>query len=457
MIHFSLTQSEGKPFIGMIAHLRRYLENIHINEDIEYKIFTFNSNRNKNNRDSKVSRIGEYIYGKTALDIASMRELAILLNNHYNNKPLLEGIDMPDTHRQMANDIIKYYTENAARLDIVMFSVFEPLLFHNLLAALVIKRINPIAKTVFGGVHIQTSKNLPEFLCRIEEVDHVIVGDLSAGTEDLLNDKVGKSIYYTLDKDLDLLHPAIYYPEDIELIKRYSTHELPGTWINGVRGCPNRCSFCLTSAVKFRVASVEAVAESIKDIHKICPPELKIHLSDNTCNYSKQRIHDLTDIVIANNNKMQIQAFMVFDNLDKDIIRKLKAAKFEHLLLGYNGQINLLKDLTFNEIHAILFNVFCEPKETIEAFNSAIKEVIKVQQETKWTYMMLYTYDHLAGSIDFDRMEHTYWEPQLFLEKNDEMNEIVTRTPRHYHRDLYSQAEYDRRRAKVLELMKFYL
>lgn len=455
MIHFCLIQSLGKPSIGAIAHLRRYLKNINLSTKIDYKIFTFNSNRSKDNLDSKISRVGEYTYGKTAIDICSMEEICTLLNNAYRGIDLLDGIELPVSQKATAYELIDYYTKNSNKLDTVMFSIFEPLLFLSLLTAIVIKKANPNVKIVFGGMHIQASENTTNLLSLIDYVDHVVVGDLAKGVEDYLNNNIKTLVHKSEDTELDLLHPAIYYKDEVESLAMASSHEVPGVWINGVKGCPNKCEYCVTNSVKFKKASVEAVVDSMKAIESLGVDNIVIHLNDNTTNYSKQRIHDLTDRMISKKMSVSTHSFMVLKHIDDEIANKLREARIKSLLMGYDGQIDKVRMLIGKNIHCLLFSIFCTPNETMSDFYKQISNATQILF-VDHASMLMYTYDHFAGNKYFQQntnLIHEMWPKQPFIEKVDEMNKIVCNTPRYYYRKTFDNNEYTRRRAEVLKVM----
>jgi anaerobic magnesium-protoporphyrin IX monomethyl ester cyclase len=125
-----------------------------------------------------------------------------------------------------------------------------------------IREIQPDAKIILGGPHLNTSEYVAQSLWHGWE--YLVVGDGEIPLKNILQREVFERVIYGVSiGDLDSLPFPAYHKIDMS---KYNFPLRDGLkCINMItsRGCPFKCNFCTTSNKKFRKRSVENVIQEV--------------------------------------------------------------------------------------------------------------------------------------------------------------------------------------------------
>lgn len=190
-------------------------------------------------------------------------------------------------------------------------------------------------------------------------------------------------------KDLSKLNPPYFFKEDLPYMK----HKI--AYIESSRGCPYKCSYCLSSLEKsVRFFRVEDVQKAI--LYLMDHGAKTVKFLDRTFNANKQTLAILDFIIQHHNNQTVFQFEITGDVLDPTIIDYLnKHAKngmfrFEIGIQSTNEETNLLvdrfqnKEKLFSNIKRIQAKNIIDlhldliaglPKEDLTSFKKTFDEV----------------------------------------------------------------------------------
>jgi len=297
---------------------------------------------------------------------------------------------------KIVDNILKYEP------DVVAFSAY----IWNI--GLIIKIIDKIAfypsKVVVGGPEVSYEST---FFINNYPIDYIIRGEGEISFNQLLHAlntnsdistitnltylEEGKIIQTKTEEidDLDSLNLPYYFEED--------KSDIPNriSYIESSRGCPYKCSYCLSSLEnKVRFFNIDKVKESIK--YLMDNGSRVIKFLDRTFNANKNTL-DLMQFIIDNNNNQTVFQFEITgDILDPSIIEYLNnnapkgLFRFEIGIQSINYETNYLVDRfqdnekLFNNIKMIqdgnvidlhLDLIAGLPKEDIESFKNTFDQV----------------------------------------------------------------------------------
>ncbi|AIO18439.1 coproporphyrinogen III oxidase [Candidatus Izimaplasma bacterium HR1] len=214
------------------------------------------------------------------------------------------------------------------------------------------------AKLVLGGPEVSYD---PTYFLTNTKADFVIKGEGEIAFEELLKAITSNKDYKNISSlsykdngniinnpikeitDLSVIKLPYYIKEDIEHIPNKISY------IESSRGCPYKCSYCLSSLEKtVRFFNTDEVKKAI--LYLMEKGSKTIKFLDRTFNANKNTL-DLLDYIIENNNHKTVFQFEITgDVLDPKIIEHLnkKAPKglfrFEIGIQSINEQTNLLVD-----------------------------------------------------------------------------------------------------------------
>lgn len=131
-----------------------------------------------------------------------------------------------------------------------------------------IKQMEPKAKTMLGGAHLNAEQCQKE--CLLDDWDFLVVGEGEQAVLDILSGQIkDRLIQGTLFTDLNVLPLLNYSKLDI---RKYNFPLQEGLHCINVmtsRGCPYRCAFCSTAGTKLRQFSAEKVCADLKHLNTI--------------------------------------------------------------------------------------------------------------------------------------------------------------------------------------------
>lgn len=174
------------------------------------------------------------------------------------------------------------------RADVYCISALTVSANRALLLAHEIKRVNPKARVIVGGIHASLAPE--EF---VDAADHVVLGEAESIIVDLIEGQFAdKIVSGSPVTDMDAL-PLVNY----SLLEEYtSMHIIP---IMTSRGCPFDCRFCAVTKVfgrKFRMMSPGRVIEEIRHALGFFGRRFVFFYDDNFA-ADRGRIRELCDLI----------------------------------------------------------------------------------------------------------------------------------------------------------------
>lgn len=245
-----------------------------------------------------------------------------------------------------------------------------------------VKKIVPDSFIILGGAHITA---LPEQT--LEEFKTIDAGIIAEGDITFVQAvqclQAGKSL-----REID----GIVYRENGNIVHNKKTKWISNLdeigypdWnlfpkvkeypINIGRGCPIPCIFCMrASGNKSRFRSAESVIEELAVLKDRFQPEMVHFFSDDFC-ADKELTDSILDWMIKENSNFKWRAGMRVSRIDRDILKKMKAAGCEHIEIGVeSGNKEVLKSI----------------KKGISL--EKVQEVVRMAKEVKldcWCYFIL--------------------------------------------------------------------
>ena len=262
-------------------------------------------------------------------------------------------------------------------------------------------------KIIIGGPEVSYDS---KYFLTEHNVDFIIRGEGEIAFNKLLHafdlntdfDSVPNLMYF---KDGNLINKGITEILDLDALKQpYFLEDdiihIPNkiSYIESSRGCPYKCSYCLSSLEKkVRFFSIENVKKTI--LYLMAYGSKTIKFLDRTFNANKNTL-DLLSFIIENNNYKTVFQFEITgDILDQKIIDHLNEFapkglfRFEIGIQSINTETNLLVDRfqnterLFNNIRLIqkgnIIDLHLDliaglPKEDLNSFKITFDEVFKL-------------------------------------------------------------------------------
>ena len=203
-----------------------------------------------------------------------------------------------------------------------------------------IKEINPALKIVLGGYH--ATARVEETFNEMKEVDYIISGEGEIPMLNLIRAKFdSKGISYRKYQELKMNIEQEYLDE--EIIPNPDYQMLPDDLdsynynIQTVRGCPNKCFFCVNSYFwkKVRFRPIEKVKEELKFLQEHLESGKFIHFSDNIFTLDKKRSIKICKFVIDEKIDFQFSCDSMAQYLDEELIKIMAKAGFKRICLGF--------------------------------------------------------------------------------------------------------------------------
>ena len=240
--------------------------------------------------------------------------------------------------------------------DVLGFSVY---IWNVSIITKIIKKLNlPNTKIILGGPEVSYDSSY--FLTKYN-VDYIIRGEGEIAFNDLLhalesNDSISNITNLMYLKDGKIINKGITEISDLDALKQpYFLEDdikhIPNkvSYIESSRGCPYKCSYCLSSLEKkVRFFNIEDVKKTIMYLMKHGSKTIKF--LDRTFNANKNTLDLLSFIIENNNHKTVFQFEITGDILDQDIIHHLNKYappglfRFEIGIQSINYETNFLVD-----------------------------------------------------------------------------------------------------------------
>lgn len=304
-----------------------------------------------------------------------------------------------DSIKQIINEL------EQVKPDVIGFSVY---IWNVTVITEILKQLSlKDTKIILGGPEV--SYESAYFLTKYN-VDFIIRGEGEIVYNLLLHSLESNSDYSNINnlmylKDNKLVDNGISEIPDLTILKQpYFLDDdiihIPNkvSYIESSRGCPYKCSYCLSSLEKkVRFFNIEAVEETILYLMKHGSKTIKF--LDRTFNANKNTLNLLSFIIENNNNKTVFQFEITGDILDQEIIHHLNKYappglfRFEIGIQSINYETNFLVDRfqntekLFENIRLIqegniiglhLDLIAGLPKEDLISFRKTFDEVFKL-------------------------------------------------------------------------------
>jgi anaerobic magnesium-protoporphyrin IX monomethyl ester cyclase len=280
-----------------------------------------------------------------------------------------------------------------------------------------IKKTAPLAKIVVGGPHASTLRE--EVLKECNTIDYAVV---LAGEEvivELCRDKALadiKGLIYREGENI-LFNGTRPLPENLDTYSfpRYKKFELKKYWftkyvpmlIVSSRGCPYRCTFCISrpsGGYEFHARRASNVVDEIQYWHN--QGRFVFDFVDDNFTLDKERVYLICDEIKKRSlDKLQYRLTngIRADNVDREILERMKKVGFRSLAFGVeSGSDKILKSI--------------KKGETISQINEAVRDACDLGYDVGLYFLVgspYETWDDLNASFDF-ALKYPIYEAVFF-------------------------------------------
>ena len=228
-----------------------------------------------------------------------------------------------------------------------------------------IKNIAPDATVVLGGIHATT---IPEECLSHKSVDVVVRGEgeitFSKLIENIINEQDYRHINgisfckndeFIHNQDMPLINDLNTLPDFPYFLFESDIDKYPGFYsIQTSRGCPYGCTFCSQRSITGRSYRYVSPERALRDIEILIDKygATVIRLMDDNIAANKKHLMRLLNAIIEKglNKKVSFEAPMRGDNINENVLDKLKEANFSFLTYGLETTSeNLMKEIDKGE------------------------------------------------------------------------------------------------------------
>lgn len=211
------------------------------------------------------------------------------------------------------------------------------------------KQADPDVVTMIGGIHASI---LPDEGLATGVIDFVVRGEGELTTTELMEALTGDRDFSKIDglsyrNGLMAAHnPPRELIKDLNILPPFAYHFFKDTWqhysgffsIQSSRGCPHACIFCSQRSLtgkRYRTVNQERVLNDIGMLIEQYGATTIRFLDDNIA-ANKKHIMALLDAIIARgyHKKTSFEAPMRGDNMDEELLDKVKEANFSLVTFG---------------------------------------------------------------------------------------------------------------------------
>lgn len=277
-----------------------------------------------------------------------------------------------------------------------------------------------------------------------------------------------------------LKHPINKSSFDIkfELSKNTFLYKQPFIYIDFHSNCVNQCKYCCSSSPHKQFNRIDPLiaSQTVNDIssntdiikwQNIIHTKLGIRFTDPELNSSKDWIY--TFFSNLTNNTVSLDFFLMFNNLDKEVINVMKGKNIDKIYFGFDildnnlkhiynrttsdnlsvlEKINILKQISTVTNTLSVYHVSNVPGTTDEIFNHNIescKELISSIPNIEIIYADYYLDDNSYMYFHPNEfgITYTYWEP-INYDNIDDFNAIICKIPKYYYHDVPTTKQKER-------------
>ena len=255
----------------------------------------------------------------------------------------------------------------ASDSEIVGFTATSPMMKHAVALTRQIRRVNPKATIIFGGVHPTV---LPENTLKDKNINVVARGE---GEQTLLElvraieskerlDGI-KGISYKNERGEVIHNPGRELIPDIDLIPfparnlmsqekfleiGYNKYGDRGAWVFSSRGCPYQCTYCAswrTWTRKWRARSPQNIVKEIRELIDSFDVD-RINFADDTFTVSRRRVVEFCQLLEREDLHIAWGCNIRVDTVDKELLDIMKSAGCVDVWIGAeSGSPLILKDI----------------------------------------------------------------------------------------------------------------
>ena len=316
-----------------------------------------------------------------------------------------ENVEIKEyTINMQIDNIVQDITDN--EYDLICFSVYIWNVEYVLKISKILKEINSNIKILLGGPEVTYSSE--KILKNNNQIDYVMLGEGEEVYPEFLeefkyNKVTHKNISRRENNEMIIGSVAkIFNTENIPRVAQMMADEYDGKiiYFESSRGCPFRCSYCLSSLEKtVRPFEINRVKEELKIL--LDKNVRIIKFVDRTFNYSKERALDLWKFIVANRKDTICHFEIAAHILDKETIDFLKTVPKDALQFEIGVQttnedtikeinrstsfekirdsIIMLKEA--KNIHFHLDLIAGLPCENYDSFKNSFNEVFELKPE----------------------------------------------------------------------------
>jgi len=300
--------------------------------------------------------------------------------------------------------------------DVIGFTATSPFFHISKTVAEGIKRIAPHIPIVVGGPHITIMKEealLPAF-------DYAFIGEAEQSWPMFLNQLAqGKDVSNVAGiifrrngelvstgqpadiTDLDALPPPARYRLDMSRYKLGTLRgRLPFTSIQTMRGCPWKCIFCASEALKtteMRVRSPWSVVKEMKQVVEQFGTR-HFYIVDDVMTLWKEHILEIADLITQENLEITFEGSTRANLVEDEVIARLVKSGLIRLSFGLETVDPEIRRTMKKQVpleHYVKANGICN-KYGVEALNSVM---IGLPGETRDTVMATLTFLRNAREV----------------------------------------------------------
>lgn len=327
----------------------------------------------------------------------------------YLRREIEEEFDVEIYESSINDDTLKISLDILSKQpDVVAFSCYIWNIENTYKIINAIKNANSDIKIILGGPEV--SFDAAEILMKNKSIDFIIKGE---------GEKVIKPLIFAIEKNnlenlIDLKGIVFRYNEkifdtgfaetilDLDEIKFSYEKDIPDKIIyyEASRGCPYRCSYCMSSIdKKLRFRSIDVVKKELK--HLIDNNVKLIKFVDRTFNANKKFARDIWQFLIDLNPDTCFHFEIAADILDEEDLNILSKAKdglfqFEIGVQSTNKEVlkninrvmnfeivskNVSKIKEFGNIHCHLDLIVGLPGEDLESFKKSFNDVMEIRPD----------------------------------------------------------------------------
>lgn len=251
-----------------------------------------------------------------------------------------------------------------SKADIIGFSATSPQINHAFTLSAAVKRSNPQAWVVYGGVHASV---LPDDILKNPSVDAVVIGEGELSFSSIVAGNRSSKVCTEYIKNLDDLPfpDRLIIKQERNIQQAYQDNGIRIASILSSRGCPYKCVFCASHCVwtrKVRFRSHENILDEFEKVVKDLRIDF-VKFSDDTFALKKSLVRKFCEEKLRRRNNTPWGCNIRAD-VDEETLSLMKRANCRELWIGVeSGSPKILKQMQKGITVEKVKNIFRLTKE----------------------------------------------------------------------------------------------